>query len=105
MATPARQTTTATDHHIQLLQGTREFFPALIADLTPGMRLNGRQPAIIHFTGPEKPWTPNTYHPWSWLYWRALARTPFFAEVSRTSGIGFQERARLLLRWLRKRRV
>ncbi|MBS0391584.1 MAG: cardiolipin synthase ClsB [Comamonadaceae bacterium] len=33
MATPARQTTTATDHHIQLLQGTREFFPALIADL------------------------------------------------------------------------
>lgn len=33
MATPARQTKTATDHHIQLLQGTQEFFPALIADM------------------------------------------------------------------------
>ncbi|MBS0468774.1 MAG: cardiolipin synthase ClsB [Proteobacteria bacterium] len=33
MATPARQTKPATDHQIQLLEGTREFFPALIADM------------------------------------------------------------------------
>ncbi|HQQ69081.1 MAG TPA: phospholipase D-like domain-containing protein, partial [Alicycliphilus sp.] len=33
MAIPARQHKPATDHHIQLLEGTREYFPALIAEM------------------------------------------------------------------------
>ena len=33
MVTPTRPTKPATDHQIQLLEGAREFFPALITEM------------------------------------------------------------------------
>lgn len=63
----------------------------------------GRLPAIVHYTTEHKPWLPGTYHPYAWLYWRALRRTPFHGDVASRHGVGFRERARLLARWLRAR--
>ncbi len=67
--------------------------------------LRGAKPAIVHYTGPEKPWLRNAWHPWSWLYWDNLARTPFFKKVSREQGVGLKDRLRLWLRWLRRRNL
>lgn len=69
----------------------------------PPRRLGDQKPIIVHFTGADKPWKREGYHPWSWLYWEALARTPFLDEVSRQSGITRVQRMRLFLRWLRRR--
>jgi lipopolysaccharide biosynthesis glycosyltransferase len=66
-------------------------------------RLDGRRPAIVHFTGVDKPWTIDYYHPWAWLYWQSLARTPFFDDVARKYGVTWHRRFRLWLRWLRRR--
>jgi lipopolysaccharide biosynthesis glycosyltransferase len=76
--------------------------PALNAEIPSDRRLRGR-PAIIHYTGPEKPWVRDAYHPWSWLYWRNLARTPFFAQVCREQRVGSLRRFVLWQRWLRRR--
>lgn len=72
------------------------------AKLPPEQRIDGRRPAIIHFTGREKPWIANAYHPWSWVYWQSLTRTPFAAEVAARQGVGSKERLKLLARWLRR---
>jgi lipopolysaccharide biosynthesis glycosyltransferase len=69
----------------------------------PQRRLGDQKPMIVHYTGPEKPWKRDGYHPWSWLYWEALARTSFMREVSTESGITLFYRLRLFLRWLRRR--
>lgn len=76
--------------------------PSLIAEMSAEKHLGARQPRIIHFTGPEKPWLPNVYHPWAWLYWRSLKRTPFFSEVAARYRVNARERARMLVRFLRR---
>jgi lipopolysaccharide biosynthesis glycosyltransferase len=77
--------------------------PALIEETAPDHRLNDATPAIVHFTGPEKPWLKEGYHPWAWLYWDNLRRTPFWREVTVQSGVGLLGQARLLQRYVRAR--
>ena len=58
---------------------------------------------VVHFTGSAKPWVAGSYHPWAWLYWSYLARTPFFYEARRASKISRGELWRVRLRWFRSR--
>ncbi|MFT3729333.1 MAG: glycosyltransferase family 8 protein [Terricaulis sp.] len=76
--------------------------PSLIAEMSADKHLGNRQPRIIHFTGPEKPWLPNIYHPWAWLYWQSLKRTPFFDVVAERYQVDAKERARMLVRFMRR---
>lgn len=77
--------------------------PALIAETPEERRLGTQRPAIVHYTGPDKPWLKRAYHPWSWLYWDNLARTPFLQEVARAEGMGPLRRLQLWQRWIRRR--
>ena len=36
-----------------------------------------RDPAVVHFTGPTKPWLYIMTHPFQETYWELLSRTPF----------------------------
>lgn len=76
---------------------------ALVPTIQEDRRLNGRRPGIIHYTGPEKPWRRDVYHPWAWLYWQALSHTPFEREVSQKEGVSLLKKAALWVRWLRRR--
>jgi lipopolysaccharide biosynthesis glycosyltransferase len=64
-------------------------------------RLGKARPAIIHFTGGDKPWVMGAYHPWSHVYWMSLNRTPFVEDVMAKQGFTAKERLKLLVRWLR----
>lgn len=80
--------------HTMLLGGAapdvpREMMPAPSA-----------QPGIIHYTGRNKPWLVDGYHPYGWLYWRALRRTDFYPDVVRAHGVGRLEQARVFARYL-----
>ncbi len=77
--------------------------PSLSEQIDGARRLGDNSPGIIHFTGPEKPWLRDGYHPWSWAYWDNLARTSFRDEVARAQGFGPLQRAILWQRWMRKR--
>lgn len=60
-------------------------------------------PAMVHFIGVEKPWMPNIWHPWAWMYWMALDHTPFKREVAATNKMDAYQLMRLRARWwLRK---
>ncbi len=72
-------------------------------DLPAHKSLDGRMPAIVHYTGHHKPWLSDAWHPWSWLYWDALRATPFLDEVARQQGVTFMQRMRLRLRYMRRR--
>jgi lipopolysaccharide biosynthesis glycosyltransferase len=65
--------------------------------------LNGNRLSLVHFIGFEKPWMPGVWHPWAWLYWKNLARTPFAEDVAREFGMNFYQLTRLRLRWWIKR--
>ncbi len=65
------------------------------------MRLRGR-PAIVHYTTDQKPWLAGVYHPYAWLYWRALARTPFWREVAKANGLSFGARLRIMMRFVKR---
>ena len=65
--------------------------------------LNGNRVGLVHFIGVEKPWMPGVWHPWAWLYWENLARTPFAKDVAREFGMNFYQLMRLRLRWWIKR--
>jgi lipopolysaccharide biosynthesis glycosyltransferase len=74
---------------------------SLERELPTDRRLGGRSPALVHYTGHQKPWLCDEYHPWAWLYWDNLTRTPFAVEVAKAHDIKFHHRLRLWLRWLR----
>jgi lipopolysaccharide biosynthesis glycosyltransferase len=77
--------------------------PWIAPSLPEEIQFHNRLPALVHFTGPGKPWTPGFYHPWAWVYWDNLIRTPFLSDVAKASGVGSYNRVRLWLRWLRRR--
>jgi lipopolysaccharide biosynthesis glycosyltransferase len=58
---------------------------------------------VVHFTTAQKPWLATTWHPWSWIYWDNLARTPFLKDVAKREGVGPIQRFRLWLRWQKRR--
>jgi lipopolysaccharide biosynthesis glycosyltransferase len=76
---------------------------SIVDKLPPDLRFHDKLPALVHYTGSEKPWVPGGYHPWSWLYWDSLARTPFFDEMTRMCGVGRLQRMLIWLRWMRRR--
>lgn len=59
----------------------------------------GRRPGIVHYTTDQKPWKAGVYHPYSWLYFRALAQTPF---GDRAVSVSFAGRARSWSHWVRR---
>lgn len=80
--------------HTMLLGGAAPDVPATMLP-TPDDR-----PGIVHYTGRNKPWLMDGYHPYGWLYWRALKRTEFYADVMRDHGVGRLAQARVWARYL-----
>lgn len=60
---------------------------------------DGRAPALVHYIGLEKPWLPNTWHPWAWAYWENLKRTPFEADVVRAYNVRLHQLMRMRIKW------
>lgn len=72
-------------------------------ETAPDRRWGHAMPRLVHYIGTEKPWMRNVWHPWAWLYWENMKRTPFAAEVKRAFRMDFLQMMRLRLRWwLRK---
>ena len=46
-----------------------------------------RQPSIIHFTGHDKPWNSDEYHPYAEKYLAELSKTPFSDEVQKKDAV------------------
>ncbi len=69
------------------------------AETAPDRRWGHAKPRLIHYIGTEKPWMPNVWHPWAWLYWENLKRTPYLAHVRKAFGMDFNQLMRLRLRW------
>ena len=45
-------------------------------------------PKIIHYTMAQKPWKPDEWHPYRWLYRKHLKRTPFGKSILKSANIG-----------------
>jgi lipopolysaccharide biosynthesis glycosyltransferase/glycosyltransferase involved in cell wall biosynthesis len=71
------------------------------ADIAPQELPGPGKPALVHYTSKRKPWLKDEYHPYAWLYWRALHRTPFAKDVAQTQQIPLTQQLRLFLRWLK----
>jgi lipopolysaccharide biosynthesis glycosyltransferase len=67
------------------------------------MAVGPERPSLVHFVGYEKPWMPGAWHPWSWIYWDSIKRTPFAAEVAQTYKMNFYQLMRLRLKWWLRR--
>jgi lipopolysaccharide biosynthesis glycosyltransferase len=80
----------------------RMLIRGLVDEVPTKKRLNGERPAIVHYTGAEKPWKLGHYHPWAWHYWRSLARTPFLDEVAIRHDVRLVDRFKLWTRWIRR---
>ena len=94
-------------HHLDRIWNVQRHMviPSLFPELSEDMLLSGAWPGIVHFTGPEKPWRTDLYHPWSWLYWHQIDHTPFRREISRRFHAGLRARLRIWVRWMRNRPV
>ncbi len=81
----------------------RDMLIAGLADqLPPGKKLaEGARPGVVHFTGRDKPWLPSGWHPWAWIYWINLRRTPFHRAVANAQHVGLLKEMLLFGRWLR----
>jgi lipopolysaccharide biosynthesis glycosyltransferase len=63
----------------------------------------GRIPAVVHFTGDNKPWKAGQWTPYAALYWRALSGSSFEGEVRRAAGRTILDDVREEARWMRRR--
>lgn len=63
-----------------------------------------RSPAVVHFSGPTKPWMYIMTHPFQEAYWELLQRTPFWpvSREKRTIGTFFFRQARKVYRSLKR---
>lgn len=58
----------------------------------------GRRPKLIHYTTAKKPWHPNAYHPYTWLYFRYLKRTPYWQQVNQAAETSWPQHLRRFLK-------
>lgn len=57
-------------------------------------------PAIIHFTGSQKPWSRDEWHPYAWLYLKQLRKSVFRNEIEAKGGIGVRVYIKAFLRYV-----
>lgn len=62
-----------------------------------------RHPVIIHYTGPEKPWYINAYHPLKSYYEKYRQLTPWKKDTLKRMHIPLKKRLRRLLVCIRRR--
>ncbi len=62
-------------------------------------------PAIIHFTGSQKPWSREEWHPYAWLYLKQLRKSVFRNEVEAKGEIGSVTYLKAFLRYLIKAKI
>lgn len=65
--------------NVQRRMVMREGTPCYLA---PEEMQAGQRPKIIHFTETNKPWAVDGYHPFIWVYYKYLRRTPYWRSVN-----------------------
>ncbi len=60
-------------------------------------------PKIVHFTESVKPWKPEEWHPFAWLYWKYLLRSGFAKAVMRKEQVKYRDLVKMWLRYLLKK--
>ncbi|MBY0564333.1 MAG: glycosyltransferase family 8 protein [Hyphomonadaceae bacterium] len=76
---------------------------SLAAMLPAAKRYSGDALGVVHFTGKDKPWLREAWHPWAWAYWKHLARTGFLPEIANRHAISPLHRIRMYARYWRRR--